>query len=194
MQQQNDSTTLQIALQIAISAHATQVRKGTTIPYISHPMAVAALVLEHHGDTEQAAAALLHDAIEDGGADYAKIIKEKLGQRIHQIVQGCTDGVPNDQGTKPPWETRKKAYLEHLGTASDDVLLVSCCDKLHNARAIVADQRKTGDAIFDRFSASKPQTLWYYRSLADLFTKRKTAPSDSLQETVADMHRLAGVP
>ena len=73
-------------------------------------------------------AALLHDAIEDGGAQYAKLIRDKFGDRVADIVEGCTDGIPDASGKKAPWKIRKEQYLEHLKDATDDVLLVSGSD------------------------------------------------------------------
>lgn len=81
------------ALALAVEAHDGQKRKGTQIPYIAHPMGVASIALEHGADEEQAMAALLHDAVEDGGPEYALRIREQFGPRVADIVQGCTDGV-----------------------------------------------------------------------------------------------------
>ena len=179
------------ALALAIEAHDGQLRKETTIPYIAHPMAVASIALEYGADEDQAMAALLHDAVEDGGAKYAKIIRSKFGDRVADIVNGCTDGVPDNNGIKPPWKQRKESYIAHLKSASDDVLLVSGSDKLHNARAIVSDLQNIGNRVFDRFSSSKEQTLWYYQSLADIFKTRNTPTAKALSETVAQMHALS---
>ena len=179
------------ALALAIEAHNGQFRKETTIPYIAHPMAVASIALEYGADEDQAMAALLHDAVEDGGANYAEIIRSKFGDRVADIVNGCTDGVPDNNGIKPPWKQRKESYIAHLTSASDDVLLVSGSDKLHNARAIVSDLQNIGVTVFDRFSSSKEQTLWYYQSLADIFKTRNTPTAKALSETVAQMHALS---
>ena len=180
------------ALALAIEAHDGQLRKETTIPYIAHPMAVAAIALEYGADEDQAMAALLHDAVEDGGAEYADIIRSKFGDRVADIVNGCTDGVPDKNGKKTvPWKTRKENYLEHLRSSSDDVLLVSGSDKLHNARAIVSDLKNIGLKVFDRFSSSKADTLWYYQSLADIFKQRNAPNAKVLSETVAKMHALS---
>ena len=178
------------ALALAVEAHDGQKRKGTSIPYIAHPMGVASIALDHGADEEQAMAALLHDAVEDGGAEYAERIRTKFGDRVADIVAGCTDGVPDASGRKPPWQDRKQAYLDHLQSASDDVLLVSSSDKLHNARAIVEDLLNIGQRVFDRFSASKEQTLWYYESLAQIFASRKTPIARALTETVRRMREL----
>ena len=179
------------ALALAVQAHEGQVRKSTTIPYISHPMAVASIALEFGATENQAIAALLHDAIEDGGNKYANIIKAQFGDHVHDLVQGCTDGTPDHSGQKAPWIERKTSYLKHLQEASDEVLLVSCSDKLHNARAIVADLINEGPSVFERFSSSPEQTLWYYRQLATIFNNRKAPPAKALESAVSQMEALS---
>ena len=179
------------ALALAIEAHQNQIRKSTQIPYISHPMAVASIALEFGASEDQAIAALLHDSIEDGGRKYEEVILAQFGQYVHDLVQGCTDGTPDKTGKKAPWLERKTAYLEHLQKASDDILLVSCSDKLHNARAIVADLINEGPSVFERFSSTPEQTLWYYRQLANVFTNRKTPPAKALESAVSQMEALS---
>ncbi|QIE29770.1 HD domain-containing protein [Caballeronia sp. SBC2] len=181
------------ATALALELHATQVRKGTQIPYASHLLGVASLVLEHGGDEEQAIAGLLHDAIEDVGAGVAITIRELFGDRILSIVEGCTDAIPDAMGRKPDWRTRKEDYLAHLERADNDVLLVSASDKLHNARAILTDLRAIGPAVFDRFTAGRDGTLWYYGELARIF--RAALPgslSDELTRTVDLIHVASG--
>ena len=179
------------ALALAVEAHDGQQRKGTQIPYVSHPMAVASLALEMGADEDQAIAALLHDVLEDGGAHYAAQIQAQFGSRVLSIVQACTDGVPDAAGNKTPWAQRKQAYLAHLAQASDEVLLVSGADKLHNARAINADLRSIGPAVFERFKAGRDGTLWYYQSLAAVFVQRQAPVAALLAAEVAQMARLA---
>jgi (p)ppGpp synthase/HD superfamily hydrolase len=184
------------ALVFANRLHASQTRKGTDIPYISHLMAVASLVLEHGGDRDQAIAALLHDSIEDQGGEYPgsvgalrKKISSEFGERVLEIVEACTDA---DTVPKPPWRDRKEQYLRHLESVPSYVLLVSCADKLHNARAIVSDLRSLGDHVFSRFTAGKEGTLWYYRSLADTFKRvGPKALAVELDLAVREMERLA---
>lgn len=180
------------ALALAVEAHDGQKRKGTNVPYIAHPMGVASIALDHGADEEQAMAALLHDAVEDGGVHYAKIIREQFGDRVANIVEGCTDGVPDVNGKKEAWKPRKERYIAHLQNATDDVLLVSGSDKLHNARAIVEDLLSIGPAVFDRFTASQEQTIWYYETLAGVFSQRGTSISKALSDTVLRMKQLAG--
>lgn len=159
------------AMAYAALIHGTQTRKGTAIPYISHLMSVSALVMEFGGDEDQAIAGLLHDSLEDCGAEHEKVIRANYGNRVADIVRACTDGVPDAGGEKAEWRQRKEEYLRHLTTANEDGLLVSACDKLHNARAIVADLR-SGHDVFSRFSAGKQGTLWYYSELVKVFSER----------------------
>ena len=179
------------ALHLAIEAHDGQLRKGTSTPYISHPLAVASISLEHGADEDQAIAALLHDAIEDGGAAYGPKIKELFGERVSAIVQGCTDGVPDENGKKENWKQRKEKYLAHLATTHSDVLLVSGCDKLHNARAILSDLENIGTKVYDRFNASMEETLWYYSELSKIFSARNSPVALALSDTVEKIHKLS---
>ncbi len=177
------------ATAFAFALHAAQRRKGTAIPYIAHLMSVAALVLEYGGDQEQAIAGLLHDTIEDVGADQEPVIAERFGPRVASIVRACTDA---DVFPKPPWRARKEAYLAHLEHASTDALLVSACDKLHNARAIVTDLRTHGTAMFGRFNGGQDGTTWYYTALSAAFNRLLPGPlATDLACAVHDMQRLA---
>ncbi|MGR0114164.1 HD domain-containing protein [Ralstonia pseudosolanacearum] len=179
------------ALSLAARAHEGQARKGTPIPYITHPVAVAGLVAQYGGDEDQQIAALLHDALEDGGAQFAPEILEGFGARVLSMVEGCTDGVPDASGQKGPWWERKRAYLAHLATLPNEILLVSACDKLSNARAILDDLVTVGHAIFERFTTKKEGTLWYYTELAKVFTARQSPVAETLNATVAELCRLA---
>jgi GTP pyrophosphokinase len=160
------------ALDYAAEAHNGQLRKGTPNPYLGHLIGVCSLVLDYGGDEEQAIAGLLHDVIEDCGLEHADRLRAMFGARVADIVQGCTDGTPDEAGEKAPWRERKEAYLSHLANAHTDTLLVSACDKLHNARAIVADVRANGPGVFSRFKAGREGTLWYYGRLAKVFAER----------------------
>lgn len=138
---------------MACEGHAAQLCKGTRIPYLAHVMSVAALVLEHGGREDAAIGGLLHDAVEDSadGTRTEQRIREELGDDVAGIVMGCSDAVAVPGQPKPPWRDRKAAYLGRLAGEDDpDVLLVSACDKLHNARAIIADLRAVGPALWER--------------------------------------------
>lgn len=155
------------ALVYANQLHTHQVRKGSDIPYISHLLSVAALVLEDGGDEDEAIAALLHDSIEDcGGAKTRQDILMLFGERVTNIVDGCTE---SDVIPKPPWRDRKLLYLEKMRDASPSVLRVSLADKLHNARSILTDLYRYDDTVWQKFNAGKEGTLWFYRSLIEIY-------------------------
>jgi GTP pyrophosphokinase len=188
---------LQRAFAFASQIHATQVRKGTTVPYLAHVMSVAALVLEHGGREDAAIAGLLHDAVEDSadGAGTETAIRLDFGDHVADIVLGCSDAIGVAGQAKQPWRERKTAYLRRLAAEQGpDVLLVSACDKLHNARTILADLRVIGPALWDRFNEKDPAAqVWYYQSLADSYAGRVPASlHDELTRVLAEIRSLAG--
>lgn len=165
------------AFEFAAQEHKYQVRKDTNIPYISHLMSVSALVYENGGDEDQAIAGLLHDVIEDADPPsrvphIRKVIHEQFGPRVLRLVEGCTDGEADEKGEKAPWRERKETYLEALKYKPEELLLVSCCDKLHNARAIWTDLNSIGKVLFERFTGKEAGTLWYYQTLVEIFQQR----------------------
>ena len=178
------------ALVYVTKLHAQQRRKGTGVPYISHLLGVTAIVLEDGGDEDEAIAALLHDAVEDqGGQRTLAVIRERFGERVAEIVLGCTDA---DTIPKPPWRWRKEQYIAHVRHASPSVRRVSLADKFHNARAILHDQRQIGNAVFARFTGGVAGTLWYYRTLAHIFLDTNSGPNAAeLDRVVAEMEQLA---
>jgi (p)ppGpp synthase/HD superfamily hydrolase len=178
------------ALLLASELHRQQLRKESGVPYLSHLLAVCALALEHGADEDQAIAALLHDAVEDqGGLPTAARIRAQFGDRVAELVLALTDAVVVP---KPPWRARKEAYLRHLADAAAEVLLVSCCDKIHNARCIVSDHAQSGTSLWSRFTGGRDGTLWYYRELAALFARRgPEAPARELARLAAAMQQLA---
>jgi len=188
------------ALQLAYKLHKKQYRKGTEIPYLSHLLAVSAIVMEHGGSEDEAIAALLHDAVEDAGKasvlqsvrevlgdpDLApaeagtrvlEYIRERFGDAVAHIVRECSDA---ETDPKPPYLERKRACLSRLREAPPPARLVSAADKLHNLRAIVADYRVHGEALWQRFVSEvesteekRRLTLWYYRELAREFSSAR---------------------
>jgi (p)ppGpp synthase/HD superfamily hydrolase len=180
------------ALAFAASAFRTRTRKATTVPYLSHLLAVTALVMENGGTPDECIAAVLHDYLEDiPGAQLAEI-EASFGAEVARIVLALSDAT--DAANKAPWRERKDVYVARLRDADRSVKLVAACDKLHNARSVLLDQRRTGDAAFERFTATKLETLWYYRAVLDALRHGWDAPLLSeLDEVVEAMHRLAGV-
>lgn len=165
------------ALQLARHLHRKQTRGGQPVPYMAHLMAVAGIVLEanayHEFDNieDLAIGALLHDAVEDQGHQIdLEEIRRRFGDKVHEIVRDCSDAIIEEEHQeKAPWRQRKEAYINKIKDKSHESLLVSCADKLHNARSILFDHQRIGDKVFDRFKPEKEETLWYYESLAQSF-------------------------
>jgi (p)ppGpp synthase/HD superfamily hydrolase len=198
MPQRSEVSSLSIrytaALQLAFEVHGHQLRKGTSISYLAHVMSVSALVLEAGGDEDCAIAGLLHDAVEDSddGAAMLHRIRGQFGDRVATIVNACSDAIAVPGQLKAPWLQRKRAYISHLGSADADSLLVSACDKLHNARSIVGDMREIGAELFQRFSTkSGADQIWYYQALCDVFeTRVRPTLFPTLREVVVEMTNL----
>ena len=177
------------ALVFALHLHRQQYRKGTGIPYFTHLMAVSEMVLEDGGNEDEAIAALLHDAVEDqGGESTLQEIKQRFGENVAAIVDGCTDTY---QTPKPPWRERKEKYIQHLQSASESVKRVALADKLHNSRTILSTYRQIGEATWMRFNGGKTGTLWYYRTLVNVFREIHTSPMlEDFTKVVDELERL----
>ena len=175
---------------MASQLHTSQKRKGTSIPYVSHLLAVSSLVLEHGGSEDQAIAALLHDAAEDqGGLPTLDKIRDHFGDVVAEIVDHCTDAY---EEPKPEWRIRKEEYIASIEEKPLGAALVSCADKLHNARAILNDLRTVGDELWGRFTGGKEGTLWYYKSLVDAFDDTLgNSLSEELKRTVNEINDLS---
>lgn len=161
------------AFQLAHDLHRGQTRKGSGIPYISHLMAVAGLVLEFGGDEDTAIAALLHDAVEDqGGEKTLADIRRKFGDDVAGLVLACTDKVERTGADNAPaaWRRRKEKDIAAIASKSEAALLITACDKLHNLRTIMADYRRLGEALWPRFNGGRQGTLWYYEEIITALT------------------------
>ena len=182
---------LQRAFRYAAAKHAGQTRKQTAVPYLSHLMAVASLVLEAGGDEDMAIAALLHDVVEDcGGMRRLREVRKQFGPRVAKIVEGCTDTFVEP---KPEWMERKKKYLREVKHADAETRLVSAADKLHNVRTILADYRRDAESIWKRFAGTKEGTLWYYRALSSEYQRRNpNRITPELEIAVGELERAVG--
>jgi (p)ppGpp synthase/HD superfamily hydrolase len=164
----------QEALIYATQLHANQTRKTSNVPYISHLLSVAALVLEDSGDEDEAIAALLHDAIEDqGGEKTRQEIRQKFGENIAAIVEECTE---SDIVPKPPWKERKLASIEKFRTVSPQARRVILADKLHNARSLLIDRLRYKEEIWNHFKGGKEGTIWFFRSIIEVERQRGYNP------------------
>jgi len=182
------------ALVYAAEAHQDQLRKGTSIPYVSHLLGVTALVLEDGGDEDEAIGALLHDVCEDqGGRPRLEDVHGRFGDRVASIVDACTD---SHEDPKRPWKERKDSYIERVrSTHGEDALRVSLADKLHNSRAILRDFKAADDPedLWSRFTPGRDCVLWYYQALFEAFRTRISSPMlEELDAAVTELESVAG--
>ena len=162
--------TLVEAVKLASKLHSRQRKKKSIvpdIPYMGHLMEVAGIVQANGGDETTVAAALLHDAIEDQGAEAREQIRDKLGQEVLDIVEACTE---SETFPKPPWRERKEAYLNLVATASLPALLVIVADKLQNSRALLRRLKLEGAEGWGH--PSREEKVWYLHSLVQALRRR----------------------
>ncbi len=159
------SPDLERALRMAAVGHRDQVRKGSGVPYVEHPMAVA-LVLDRAGfDDEVVIAGLLHDLVEDTDVTLDQI-RDRFGDRVAAMVANCTEVKLDASGGKRPWIDRKTDHLESLANAPDPARAIVLADKLHNLTCIRLDLLD-GRAVWDSFGADRDRVLWYYGATID---------------------------
>lgn len=187
------------AFALAALVHEKQKRKSTDIPYISHPMAVAAQVSVWGGSEEQFIAALLHDVVEDGGAQYMPVIEEHFGKHVLDLVMACSDAAPQRGQPKGAWIERKEKYIANLRSAADEVLLISAADKWHNLASILADAKQLGEVVFDRFirqdferTDKKKMVLWYYKALLAVYRERNVPVVVELENLLSEIENVTG--
>jgi (p)ppGpp synthase/HD superfamily hydrolase len=183
------------ALHYATRHHALQLRKGTPVPYAAHLLAVASLVLEMHGDEDEAIGALLHDVVEDGGGRAALAeIEATFGPAVAEIVRANSDTLDPKDDDAPSggagWYARKRAYIDAFPAKSPAALRVSLADKVHNSRSILLDYRTLGDALWARFGQGLGlATRVNYRELAAAFERERDRLGDPAQPYVDELRR-----
>jgi (p)ppGpp synthase/HD superfamily hydrolase len=180
------------ALVFAARAHREQVRKGSDIPYIIHPVQVSLILLRHGFDEDLAIAGLLHDTVEDTGASLDEI-GACFGPGVRELVAAVTEDKTNHAGERRPWRVRKQEQLDHLAGAGPRVAALKGADSLHNAASTVADLRRNGVTAWKRFNAPAEDSLWYYGQVATLVGARlgEHALARELDATVAEMAALS---
>lgn len=179
-------------LSYAARLHASQQKKGKDIPYIAHLLGVTSIAMEYGADEDGAIAALLHDAVEDqGGLPRLDEISQRFGARVAEIVMACSDSF---EEPKPPWRARKEGYLSHLRKQPDYVQLISCADKLYNARCVLEDYRQVGAEVWKRFKGGRDGTLWYFRALVGVFRDGSHNPAlvDEFDRVVSALEQVTG--
>ena len=170
------------ALQVASISHEGQYRKNTSIPYITHPVAVGMMLLKNGYSEEIVVAGILHDTVEDTSLTLEEI-KRDFGENIAKIVEGSSEP---DKSLS--WKERKEHTIDFLKTASEDIRAVVCTDKLHNIRSIIRDYEQVGEEVWSRFNAGKEQQKWYYTNVVESLGSQSTF--DLLTELRNEVNRL----
>lgn len=160
---------LQKAIEFAVKKHSGQVRKGTTIPYVTHVIEAMEIVSRMEEDEELRAAAVLHDTLEDTPTHKEELICH-FGQRVADLVAAESENKREDLPPEETWKTRKAETVKHLKEAGRDIKILALGDKLSNVRAMARDYRVMGDALWKKFNNPDPADQgWYYGSLARVF-------------------------
>ena len=187
------------AFALAALVHEKQKRKSTDLPYLRPPLAVAAQVSVWGGSEDQFIAALLHDVVEDGGAQYMPVIEEHFGKHVLDLVMACSDAAPQRGQPKGAWIERKEKCIANLRSAADEVLLISAADKWHNLASILADAKQLGEVVFDRFirqdferTDKKKMVLWYYKELLAVYRERNVPVVVELENLLSEIENVTG--
>jgi (p)ppGpp synthase/HD superfamily hydrolase len=158
------------AIELAAKAHHGQVRKGTEIPYLVHPLAVAGILIRANCSETLVIAGVLHDTLEDTPFT-VEDIRSRFGREVAELVMAVSE--PDKQA---PWEERKAHTIHYLeNQVSEEVLLVALADKLDNMRAMREGLAIDGEAFWQRFNRPRENQKWYYQRLSGVFERRISA-------------------
>lgn len=166
------------ALTFAAIAHGGQTRKGSKIPYITHPVHVAMILIRHGFGEDVVIAGLLHDVVEDCDVPIDEI-EERFGHRVKSLVASVTERKQTEEEKQRPWRVRKEEQLSKIRGAGFETAALKAADALHNCQTTLADLEALGDVLWERFNAGPEEQRWYYGALAS-----------ALQEALSD-HPLA---
>ncbi|MFX0181661.1 MAG: HD domain-containing protein [Candidatus Hodarchaeota archaeon] len=159
------------AFEFAYNAHKGSTRKSSNVPYIAHPLDVAAILMKNQSAEDVVIAAFLHDVVEDEGVRLTEI-EELFGKSIRNLVKGVSEPEELRVGDKKKtWKKRKQHTINQIKTAEKKIKLLSCADKLSNIQDMINDSERLGEGFWNRFNASKKDQKWYYESLCDAYRK-----------------------
>lgn len=169
------SDSINHAFAFAAKHHDRQVRKGTRLPYLTHPANIAVILTRYGCDEPTVVAGILHDVVEDCVRDgytrdmLEQRIGEKFGADVLDTVLSVTNRRIDDDGIEMSSDDKRSDYLDRLGAASDAARWVSAADKVHSANSVLTDLRRTLDAnsVWSRFSVGKAGTVKWYRQVFD---------------------------
>ncbi len=179
------------AIRVAATAHEGQYRKGSSTPFIAHPIAVALITQKYIDDEATFVAALLHDVLEDVPERvYSRTdMLRDFGAEIVGIVEAVTE--PDiTEPTEQAWQERKQSYINHLSEISDiRPLMVSCADKIHNMSEIVREYENSGSEIWKAFHVGRAREIWFYETVLPVL-QQKVLPKDAIEEYAKTLTKL----
>jgi len=189
------------ALAFSAKHHDRQVRKGTKLPYLTHPANVAIILTRYGRDSDTVVAGILHDVIEDCVRDgytrdmLEQRIGDKFGTKVLETVLAVTYRRHDDDGVELSADERRSDYLERLADANDDARWVCAADKIHNASSIISDLRRTVDpeTIWARFGGGRAATARWYRQVYERLEEVgfKASIMSELEEVSEELEKLA---
>lgn len=179
------------AIRVAASAHEGQYRKGSSTPFIVHPIAVALITQKYIDDEDTYVAALLQDVLEDvPERTYSRTdMLHDFGADIVGIVEDVTE--PDiTEPTKEAWRERKQGYIDHLAEISDiRPLIISCADKIHNMSEIIREHKNTGGEIWKAFHVGRSHEIWFYETVLAVL-RQKVLPPEAIEEYTSILTEL----
>ncbi len=174
------------AISFAAQAHDGQLRKGTNIPYISHPYTVGMILLKENCSEEVVIAGILHDTIEDTTVTYEELARE-FGSKVANLVQAASE-----PDKSLPWKERKRHTIQYLRTASTEEIQVITADKLHNLRSIRQDLTVLGDVIWSRFNRGKEEQHWYYSRIVQVLASSRGSEFSLIKDLEDEIFAVFG--
>lgn len=174
-------TVLEDAICFATKRHAGQVRKGSDIPYITHPLETMNILNAMKADTALLIAGVLHDTVEDTDTTPEEIL-ELFGEDVAALVAAHTEDKSKS------WIERKQHTIDELQTAPLRVKMLIMADKVSNLRSMYADYKLIGDELWKRFNAPKEKQTWYYGGVQDALYEMQNYPTT--QSTYREMVAL----
>ena len=192
------------AFAFAAKHHDQQVRKGTRLPYLTHPANVAVILTRYGQDEDTVVAGILHDVIEDCVRDgyteemLDERIAEKFGAEVLRILMQVTDRRHDEEGVELSSEDRKDEFLSRLSAAGNPARWVCAADMTHTGSALLTDLRRTSypETVWSRFSAGREGTVRWYRQVYERLTEIGfDAPiMNELREVVTALEAAIRVP
>lgn len=179
------------ALRVAARCHSGQTRKGCDVPYLTHPAAVALILLKAGFDDDAVlAAAILHDVVEDSDYSLADLQRD-FPPAVAEYVAALTENKRDDRGNKRDWESRKREHISGIGGAPLAARAILLADKLHNLGTMHEDLQRGAD-VWQRFNAPRERIRWYYSAIINAAAQQDralTPLADACRDLLARLER-----